>query len=183
MQKLDKSALLSTVQDKLITQDYGEDKVIEGVKIEEIKVYGSEDGTFEQVVKLDENGRLPAFPDFQVKQINRSEIIGGTIKAWHIHLNQEDIWYVAQNEHMILGLWDLRDSSTTKDMKMRVVLGNGTAKLVYIPRGVAHGVVNVSRKSGSVIYFVNEHYNPEKPDELRLPWDKAGEDFWQVKRE
>ena len=84
---------------------------------------------------------------------------------------------------MILGMWDLRNDSDTKDVKMKIVLGNGSSKLVFVPRGVAHGVVNVSKKSGSILYFVNEQFNFSEPDEKRLKWDAAGADFWEVKKE
>jgi dTDP-4-dehydrorhamnose 3,5-epimerase len=83
---------------------------------------------------------------------------------------------------MILGLWDVRENSTTKDLKMRIVMGNGTSKLVYVPRGVAHGVINVAHKNGTIIYFVNQRYNINEPDEYRLAWDKAGEKFWEIEK-
>ena len=107
----------------------------------------------------------------------------GVVKAWHLHYKQEDVWYVPPEDHMILGMWDLRNDSDTKDVKMKVVLGNGTSKLVYVPRGVAHGVVNISKKSGDIWYFVNGQFNFSDPDEQRLKWDAAGADFWEVKKE
>ena len=65
---------------------------------------------------------------------------------------------------------------------MRVTLGAGTSKLVYIPRGVGHGVHNISNKEGTVIYFVNQQFNLDDPDERRLAWDAAGAEFWVPER-
>jgi len=79
-------------------------------------------------------------------------------------------------------MWDTRENSATKDIKMRVVMGAGISQWVYVPRGVAHGVVNVNNKTGSIIYLVNQEYNINQPDEYRLPWDKAGKDFWEIKK-
>lgn len=178
MKDLTNNDINKKFQNKIFIQDYSKKPVIEGVKIIEIKRFVGEDGTFEELTRINEKGCLEVFPDFQVKQINRSKILPGAVKAWHLHYKQEDIWYVPPEDHMILGLWDLRENSPTKDLKMRIVLGATYSRLVYIPRGVAHGVVNVSNKEGTIIYFVNNQFNINDPDERRLPWDEAGVDFW-----
>lgn len=175
--------ILVRLKNEVYSQDYSKKKMIEGVKIIEVKKFIGEDGTFEELTRLDEHGNLESLPDFKVRQINRSKILSGSIKAWHIHFKQEDVWYVPSENHMILGIWDLRNDSNTKDIKMRVLMGGDSARLVLIPRGVAHGVVNVACKPGTILYFVNEQFNFSDPDEKRLKWDAAGADFWDVKKE
>jgi len=182
MQPLDKNQILGTVSADLSVQNYQKPAQIEDVKIVQFKQFTGEDGTFEDMIRLDNAGHLQLFPDFQLKQINRSRVLAGTVKAWHIHMNQEDVWYIPPEDHMILGMWDTRENSATKDIKMRVVMGAGISQWVYVPRGVAHGVVNVNNKIGSIIYLVNQEYNINQPDEYRLPWDKAGADFWEIKK-
>ncbi len=183
MKNLSLDDILVKLRQEIYVQDYSKQKVIEGVKITEVKKFYGEDGTFEELAGIGENGTLEQFPDIKIKQINRSRILAGSIKAWHIHFKQEDIWYVSAEDHMILGLWDLRNDSNTKDLKMRIVMGGGSAKLVLIPRGVAHGVVNIAHKPGTILYFVNQKFNFSNPDEERLKWDAAGADFWDVKKE
>lgn len=183
MKNLSPDDILVKLKNEVYVQDYSKKKVIEGVKIVEVKKSFGEDGTFEELSRVNEHGSLEAFPDFKVRQINRSKIISGAIKAWHLHFKQEDVWYIPAEDHMILGLWDLRNDSDTKDIKMRVIMGEGNAKLVLVPRGVAHGVVNVANKSGTILYFVNEQFNFSDPDEKRLKWDAAGADFWEVRKE
>ena len=178
MKKLTLDDVLVRLKQQVFVQDYSKKKLIDGVKTIEVKRFVGEDGTFEELARLNESGNLETFPDLKVRQINRSKILPGAIKGWHIHFNQEDVWYVPPTDHMILGLWDLRNDSDTKDVKMRLVLGAGASKLVYIPRGVAHGVVNVGKKPGTIIYFVNQQFDPSDPDEKRLKWDAAGADFW-----
>jgi len=170
------------LQKTVSVQDYSKKPVIEGVKIVEIKRMAGEDGTFEDLLRLDETGHMELFPDIQVRQINRSKLLPGSIKAWHLHFKQEDVWYIAPEDHMILGLWDTREKSTTKNVTMKVVMGNGASKLVVVPRGVAHGVVNIAKKSGSIIYFVNNQYNIADADERRLKWDALGAAFWEVEK-
>ena len=118
------------------------------------------------------------FPDFSVRQVNRSKILPHAIKAWHVHMNQEDIWYVSADHHVLLGVWDVRAASSTHDMTMRIVLGGGVSRLVYIPRGVAHGVVNLASREATLFYFVNQQFNQEMPDEYRIAWNAKGAEFW-----
>lgn len=178
MAKISRDDLIVEVQDQLFVQDYVKQKLIDNVKIIDIKRMAGEDGTFEELVRLTSDGALEILPDFKLRQVNRSKLLGGATKAWHLHYNQEDVWYVSPDDHMLLGLWDIREKSPTCNLKMRIVLGAGNSRLVHIPRGVAHGVVNLSPKSGSIFYLVNQTFNQEAPDEQRLPWDAAGADFW-----
>lgn len=183
MKNLSLDDILIKSRQDVYVQDYSKKKIIDRVKIIEVKKWIGEDGTFEELTKINEHGVLEEFTDFKVKQINRSKILAGSIKAWHLHFKQEDVWYVPTEDHMILGLWDLRNDSDTKDVKMRIIMGGGSAKLVLVPRGVAHGVINVANKPGTILYFVNEQFNFSDPDEKRLKWDAAGANFWEVKKE
>jgi dTDP-4-dehydrorhamnose 3,5-epimerase len=170
------------LQKDVFVQDYSKKQPIEGVKIVEVKRMAGEDGTFEDLLRLDETGHMELFPEIQVRQINRSKLLPGSVKAWHLHFKQEDVWYIAPEDHMILGLWDTRENSATKDKTMKVVMGNGTSRLVVVPRGVAHGVVNIASKPGSIFYFVNNQYNINDADERRLKWDALGASFWEVEK-
>lgn len=180
MKDLTKEELMNSSE--ITVQDYSKQAVINGVQIVESKRFSGQDGTFEDLFRLDEKGFLELFPEVQVRQINRSKLLPGSVKAWHLHLKQEDVWYIPPEDHMILGLWDVRTASSTKDLSMKIVMGNGVSKIVLVPRGVAHGVVNVSRRSGTIFYLVNSQYNLKDPDELRFPWDKKGREFWEVEK-
>jgi dTDP-4-dehydrorhamnose 3,5-epimerase len=54
--------------------------------------------------------------------------------------------------------------------------------LVYIPAGVAHGAANLWQSPAAILYFVSSQFDPADPDELRLPWDFLGAEFWQVQQ-
>jgi len=176
------SDILTKLQKDIFTQDYSKKTIIEGIQIVEAKRIAGEDGTFEDLLRLNETGHMELFPEIQVRQINRSKLLPGSIKAWHLHFKQEDVWYIAPEDHMILGLWDTRENSSTKGKTMKIVMGNGTSKLVVVPRGVAHGVVNVAKESGSIFYFVNNQYNIADADERRIKWDALGASFWEVEK-
>lgn len=164
-------------------QNYQPKKKITGVKIIPLKIYRGEDGTFEELLRVNDQDVVEALPGFKIRQINRSEILPGQIKGWHLHFNQEDVWYLSPRDHVMVGLWDLRKDSLTKGLKMRVVMGACYPQLLLIPRGVAHGVVNLGKEKATIIYFINQRFDPHHPDEQRLPWDSLGAEFWQPKRE
>ncbi len=165
---------------KLFIQDYNKKPVIEGVKIVEIKNFTGEDGDFSELIRFNEQGEAIEFTGFSLRQVNRSKMLPGTIKAWHLHYNQEDIWHVLPSDNLLLGLLDVRKDSPTIHMTMRLALGGGKSHLVYIPRGVAHGAANLSKRTTSVIYFVNQQFDINNPDEHRLSWDIVGKEFWEI---
>lgn len=167
---------------KLIkTQDYSKKPSIEGVQITELRNFVSEDGFLVELGRLSEGGLLEGFKDFKPRQINFSKVHPGTIKAWHLHEKQDDLWYIPPDGQLTVGLVDLRESSPTKEVAMKVVLGAGRSQMVYIPSGVAHGYANNSQDSQYVFYFVNQQFNMDDPDEKRLDWDVFGKDFWDIK--
>lgn len=169
-------------KEKIYVQEYPPLKMIEGVKIWEIKNQIGEEGDFSELMRLN-NGELESFPGFTVAQINRTKIMPGSMKAWHLHFKQDEIWYVTPSSQLLVGLWDLREKSETKKVTMRLSLGGGLSKMVYIPRGVAHGMANLSSKKAELLYFVSQKFDLQDPDERRLPWDGAGASFWEAKKD
>jgi dTDP-4-dehydrorhamnose 3,5-epimerase len=109
----------------------------------------------------------------------------GVIKAFHVHRRQTDVWFVPPGDKMLLVLLDVRADSRTRNVQRRLVLGDGAARLVRIPPGVAHGVRNLAAARGRIIYLVDLPFSPvpEECDEGRLPWNFAGADIWEVARE
>lgn len=164
-------------------QDYSGKPTIEGVQIIPLKNMVGEDGDFAEVVRINDAGEIEQIPGLKVKQINRSSLHGNAIKAFHLHYRQDEIWHLIPSSKALIGLWDLREGSPTKGQTMRLTLGGGTAKLLYIPRGVAHGLRNLLDTPAELMYLVSELFNLEDPDERRLKWDSLGADFWESARD
>ena len=180
---LTKNDIAKEYQHFMTVQDYSPKQKIEGVEVVEMKVFTGEDGDFSELGRLTPDGKMEQFPDFQIRQISRSKVLPGSIKAWHFHLKQEEIQTVLPEDKLIIGLWDLREKSKTKGMTMRLALGGGKAHWVYIPKGVAHGYMNPFNKPSTVIYFVSEQFDMKDPDEMRMPWDSMGKEFWEIAKE
>jgi dTDP-4-dehydrorhamnose 3,5-epimerase len=167
----------------LSVQHYGSAPDINGVEVVPLKRFHDDGGAFTELGRL-HGGLHAAFPGFEVKQVNYGELDPGTIKAFHVHRRQTDVWFVPPDDKMLLVLLDVRADSRTTNVQRRLVLGDGASQLVKIPPGVAHGVKNLAHARGRIIYFVDAHFSPEPEacDEGRLPWDFAGATIWDVVR-
>ena len=151
---------------------------IRGVKFIKLADHQTSDGSFCEISRLTAN-RLNPVPHFIVKQISFSKTLAGSIKAWHYHDHQDDVWYISNGQKLAIGTLDLRQNSTTL-YRMNITFLNGkSSHLIYIPSGVAHGYAT-SKTPGFIIYFTNQHYNSRSPDEHELPWDFLGKGLWQT---
>ncbi len=162
------------------TQEYPKRVLLEGVQIIDLRLLNDDGGSFAEVVRFDGNGRLLQIPAFQVRQSSYSQVLPGAIKAFHLHYNQEDVWFVPPTDRLLIGLVDARAASPTTGQTMRFVMGGGKAQLLYIPRGIGHGCANLGTAAATILYYVNQHFDIADPDERRLPWDMLGADFWEI---
>lgn len=164
-------------------QDYSPKRLVEGVEIIEIKRFVGEDGAFNEVVRLKEGKVIlpKELKGFEVRQVNYSRVVPQTIKAWHYHQKQDEIWFVHPESKVIVGLLDLREKSSTCRFYTKIALGDGKAHLLYIPRGVAHGLSNPYPWEATMTYLVNNWF--DGTDEWRLPYDFiVGRKFWEVEK-
>ncbi len=147
--------------------------MLEGVKIKELKVH-------KDIPDRDEDVNKPGFlmevlrnDDNLLKKYGQTTFTvayQGTVKAFHYHEKQDDLWFVATGEAMIV-LYDLRDGSPTKGETQVIMAGADNYKLVVIPIGVAHGYKVLSEEPVLLFYHTTESYNTEQPDEKRLPYN------------
>lgn len=153
--------------------------MIEGVVIKKLKVHAdipdteeilSEPGFLVEVLR-DDDKLLKKFG-----QTTFSVAYQGTVKAWHYHKVQDDLWFVATGKAMAV-LYDKRDNSPTKGETQVIFAGEGDYKLILIPKGVIHGYKVISKEPVLLFYHTTESYNPDRPDEARLKPDDPGIGF------
>jgi dTDP-4-dehydrorhamnose 3,5-epimerase len=183
MPTITRDDVIDGAREKIYTQDYSPSVQIEGVQIIDIKSHVGDEGDFSEILRLDEKGELVTIPGFKLAQVNRTILFANSVKAWHVHFKQNEIWYLPPNHQLFVGLWDLRKSSSTANKTMRVNLGGGHSQLLFIPNGVAHGSANFMNRPVNLFYFVNEVFDAAQPDEQRLNWDAVGADFWKPVRD
>jgi dTDP-4-dehydrorhamnose 3,5-epimerase len=165
-------------------QPYAPHPPIDGVRLGEIPTFRSPDGVFAETVRLDQDGAAEGLPGFRPVQWNWSLLEPGAVKAWHVHLEQEDLWIVPPDASFLVGLADVRKGSPTAGHVQRLTLGGGRCHRLFIPRGVAHGAANLAARPQAMLYAVNRFFtaDPDRTDEWRLPWDRFGADFWSMGR-
>jgi dTDP-4-dehydrorhamnose 3,5-epimerase len=173
----------------LTRQSYAPRPSIAGVALSEITVSRSADGFFAEIARIDgEDGDLQGLQGFRPVQWNWSLLQPGAVKAWHLHLNQEDLFVVPPDSTLLVGLADLRREAQrdagTRPSPQRFVLGAGRCHRLLIPRGVAHGVANLGTAPQALFYAVNRFFtaDADRTDEWRLPWDHFGAEFWSMER-
>jgi dTDP-4-dehydrorhamnose 3,5-epimerase len=182
LKPLTKEAIGSEYSGDLSVQDYAKKQSIDGVQLINLNLFVDDGGALAEIARFDDQGNLQLIPEFKVKQTTFSQIMPGVIKAFHLHYNQEDVWFIMPYDRLLIGLFDARKDSPTYKQSMRFVMGAGRAQALYLPRGVAHGMANPWQDTCRMIYFVNQCFNPSNPDEHRLPWDILGENFWQIRK-
>jgi dTDP-4-dehydrorhamnose 3,5-epimerase len=168
-------------RDQAHTQSYAPRPRIDGVTVTDLPVFSDEGGDFCEITRFNPDGALALAPDYRPAQISYSLMAPGQIKAFHLHRHQDDLWFVPPAHRLLVGLLDVREVSPTYRIHMRLVLGAGKGRLLHIPRGVAHGIANLNTAHASIIYFTNTAFNPDEPDEHRLPHDLLGSDFWTIR--
>ena len=94
----------------------------------------------------------------------------GTIKGFHWHEKQDDLWFVATGKVVIV-LHDLRPDSPTFKQTETISAGADDYKLVVIPIGVAHGFKVLPGEPALLFYHTTEAYNAKNLDEKRIPYN------------
>jgi dTDP-4-dehydrorhamnose 3,5-epimerase len=180
---LTKDDLIEDARVRLARQPYQARPSIAGVVVTETPVSRSADGLFAEIARITDKG-VQGLEGFRPIQWNWSLLQPGAVKAWHVHLNQEDLWVAPPDVTLLVGLVDLRQSSPTRSVSQRLVFGAGRCHRLLIPRGVAHGVANLGTEPQAILYAVNQFFNgePDRTDEWRLPWDHFGAEFWSMER-
>lgn len=135
--------------------------MIEGVLIKELVTHTDERGFFRELVRNTDDFFQEGFG-----QWSHSMMYQGATKAWHIHQQQIDWWYVAAGVLKVV-LHDLRPGSSSRGKTDELLLGDGLpAKIVKVPPGVAHGCKALSAQV-HLFYITNSTYDPT--DEGRIP--------------
>jgi dTDP-4-dehydrorhamnose 3,5-epimerase len=167
-------------QSAVTTQSYQSRPGIEGLEVKPLTLHSDDGGNFSEIFRLTEGYVEGYDKPFEVRQISMSVLTPNTIKAFHLHYLQEDLWYVPSYDRLLANFIDVREDSPTYKNHVRLVLGGGRSFVVRIPNGVAHGVANIYQRSMTLFYATSSQFNSADPDEHRLPWDQFGSDIWEL---
>ena len=138
--------------------------MIQGVEIKQLARHADERGFLMELLRSDES----IFTKFGQCYVSMN--YPGVIRAWHWHKKQDDFFVVVKGMIKV-GLYDLREGSPTQGEAAEFYLGDNNSIMLKIPVGVVHGYKTVGTEPSLLINFPSEVYNPQEPDEYRLPWD------------
>lgn len=140
--------------------------MIDGVKLKELVRHSDERGYFEEIIRKSDDFFHEGFG-----QVSHSFMLGGVVKAWHIHKTQTDWWYVVSGKVKAV-LYDMRKNSKSHRECMEMVLdANRSPNMVLkIPPGVAHGL-KVITGPANLVYVTSGTYSQE--EEGRIEYNDA----------
>ena len=138
--------------------------MIQGVEIKQLARHADERGFLMELLRSDD----AIFTKFGQCYVSMN--YPGVIRAWHHHQKQDD-FFVVMKGMIKVGLYDMREGSSTRGEVGEFYLGDNNNIMLKIPVGVVHGYKTVGTEPSLLINFPSEVYNPEEPDEYRLPWN------------
>jgi dTDP-4-dehydrorhamnose 3,5-epimerase len=140
--------------------------VIEGVRVLAFPVWPDDRGYFLEVARLGQG--LPADFPAATTQVSCALSYPGTIKAFHFHKLQTDVWVPASGMLQV-ALVDVRPESRTFGRKNTMYVGTLRPWQILIPPGVAHGYKVIGDQAAMLVYLTNRLYDPS--DEGRIPYN------------
>jgi dTDP-4-dehydrorhamnose 3,5-epimerase len=144
----------------------GSPDLIEGVRIQPYDIWPDDRGYFLEVIRM--NQGLAADFDPAQTQVSAALSYAGTIKAFHYHQHQTDLWVPAQGMFQI-ALVDMRAGSPTFGAKNTMYVGSLKPWQILVPPGVGHGYKVIGDRAGMLVYVTNRLYNPK--DEGRIAYN------------
>jgi dTDP-4-dehydrorhamnose 3,5-epimerase len=141
---------------------------IDGVRIKPFDLWPDDRGYFLEVTRLQQGLAADFAPS--TTQISAALSYPGTIKAFHFHRFQADLWVPAQGMFQVV-LVDMRTDSPTYGVKNTMYVGALKPWQILIPPGVGHGYKVVGESAAMLVYVTNQLYNPK--DEGRIPYNDS----------
>lgn len=150
--------------------------MIDGIITKQLVSHYDERGFFREIIRATDDIFADGFG-----QWSHSMMVTGTVKAWHIHRLQTDLFYVpigivkvvlAEGDELT---WQM--SAFNQLTFTEFILGdNYPAQVIRIPPGVAHGL-KVLQGPAHLFYITSRVY--DQADEGRIPYDALGYDWFK----
>jgi dTDP-4-dehydrorhamnose 3,5-epimerase len=140
--------------------------LIEGVELQPHALWPDDRGYFLEIMRFGRGlaNELPA----ESTQVSGAISYPGTIKAFHYHLHQTDLWSPIMGMLQV-ALVDLRNDSRTFGARNTIYVGALRPWQVRIPPGVGHGYKVIGNAPAVLVYVTDRFYDPS--DEGRIPYN------------
>jgi len=152
---------------------------IAGVQLAPLVIRPDDRGYFEELFRLGE-GLAATLAASKRLQLSASLAYPGTVKAFHYHLQQTDLWAPVTGLFQV-ALYDLRMASATFGQLNTIYTGTLRPLQILIPPGVGHGYKVLGAESAILVYATDQFYNPS--DEGRMAWNDPDVHYdWETQR-
>ncbi len=141
-------------------------RLIRGVEIAPLQFWPDDRGYFLELLRAGQG--ISAGLLWATLQLSASLSYPGTIKAFHYHSRQTDIWAPVAGMLQV-SLYDLRVGSATFSAKNTFYIGELRPWSLRIPPGVGHGYKVLGTRPAVLIYATDRFYDPE--DEGRIAYN------------
>jgi len=139
-----------------------------GVKVLTPKINNDERGFVSEIFRNDWNG---FFGHDIPNQINISKSSPGVIRAWHRHQRDQVDFFTVVKGTMKICIYDNDNKSKTFGKLVEIVASEKKLQVIKVPGKFWHGTKTISDEDSYTLYFINNLYNYENPDEERLGWN------------
>ena len=139
-------------------------RLIDGVRAAPVALWPDDRGCFLEIARLG----VGLASGFESAQVSAARGYPGSVKAFHFHVKQTDLW-VPFRGMLQVALCDLRRESPTFGVRNTLYLGELRPWQLLVPPGVAHGYKVIGDTTATLVYVTDRHYDPA--DEGRLPYD------------
>ncbi|GIW43243.1 MAG: dTDP-4-dehydrorhamnose 3,5-epimerase [Candidatus Binatia bacterium] len=147
--------------------------MIRDVRLIELKPRVDDRGYLIKVLRADD----PHFTKFGEVYIV-GDFARGTVRAWHKHRVLWDYFHISHGAAKFALCDDRPDSPTYRQLDEYVLSARNPSTLV-VPPGVYHGWVALEDDT-QLVSIASELYDPDNPDEERIPWNSFDYD-WSVR--
>lgn len=147
--------------------------MIRDVRLIELKPRVDDRGYLIKVLRADD----PHFTKFGEVYVV-GDFARGTVRAWHKHRVLWDYFHISHGAAKFALCDDRPDSPTYRKIEEYVLSARNPSTLV-VPPGVYHGWVALEDDT-QLVSIASELYDPDNPDEERIPWNSFDYD-WSVR--
>ena len=143
---------------------------MDGIKVFELNRIIDERGSFTEIMRSD---WAELFGDEKIQQSNLSISYPGMIRAWHRHARGQIDYYVVVKGTVKISAYDNDKNSKTFGNLTEIISSDKKLQVVRLPGHYWHGIKTLGNETSMLVYFINNLYDYENPDEERSPWDNS----------
>ncbi len=141
-----------------------------GVQILSPKINTDERGFVSEIFRNDWKG---FFEKDKPEQVNISKSHPGVIRAWHRHLRDQVDFFTVLKGTVKICVFDNNKESKTFGKLVEIIASEDKLQIIKVPGNFWHGTKTMGKQSSLTVYFINNMYNYQDPDEERIPWDDS----------